>query len=273
MVELKVWEPPANGASYVVGCDPAFGRARAMPVRRSKSRAATRWTGPGGGIPWPLITAEHLAWVIASILGWYGSQDSEVRYALELNGPGMAVFTELKNLKFQLENGYQPKEIKEKGLQDVFRNVKTYVYNRADSMGAGFNYHIKTTRGTKVPMLEQLRNVVSTGKLRIRSAELIEEMRVVEREKDDGDIIVPSGSKDDRVMSMAFAVHCWEEKVRRQLINTNRSREAEAARQRLTLSDQVYLFQQNQLTQFFKEKRMGRLNFQRQQMRAGWRYR
>jgi hypothetical protein len=217
--------------------------------------------------------ADHLAWVVASVLGWYGSHASEVRYALELNGPGMAVFTGLKSLKFQLENGYQPKEIKEKGLTDVFRNVKTYVWNRADSMGAGFNYHIKTNRGTKGSMLEQLRNVVSTSKLHIRSADLIEEMRIVERDKDDGDIIgVPSGSKDDRVMAMAFAVHCWEEKVRRNLINLNRTREAEAARQRLSITDQVYLFQQNQMSEFFKTKRIQRFNTQRQLQYARWRY-
>ena len=85
--------------------------------------------------------------------------------------------------------------------------------------------------------------------------------------------LVPSGSKDDRLMALAFAVHCWEEKVRRNLINMNRTREAEAARTRLTLTDQVYLFQQNQLGQFFKAKRMDRLNAQRLAQRAGWRYR
>ncbi len=197
-----------------------------------------------------------------------------MRYALELNGPGMAVFSALKSLKYQLENGYQPKEIKEKGLTDVFKNVKTYIYSRADSMGGGFNYHIKTTRATKGAMLEQLRNVVSTGKLHIRSAETIKEMTVVARDKFDGDIIgVPSSHKDDRVMALAFAVHCWEEKVRRNLISMNRTREAEAARTSMSLTDQVHLFQQNQFTQFFKEKRMQRLNFARQATRASWRYR
>jgi hypothetical protein len=173
-----------------------------------------------------------------------------------------------------LENGHQSKEVREKGLQDVFRNVRTYIYNRTDSIGQGSNYHILTNRRTKAEMLEQLRNVVSVGKLRIRSAELLKEMTRVTRDASDGDLIgVPSGSKDDRVMAMAFAVHCWEEKVRRNLINTNRTRESEAARQRLTLTDQVYLFQQNQLGQFFKAKTMQRLNQRRLQIRQNWRYR
>ncbi len=276
MVELKVWDPPVSSAGvYVIGVDPAYGTSE---TNARSCVQVCRCYADGldqvAEYAWPLITAERLAWVIASLLGWYGSGDSNVQYALELNGPGRATFTGLRSLKFQLENGYKAEEVKEKGLQDVFRNVRTYIYNRADSMGAGSNYHIKTDRQTKGSMLEQLRNVVNTGKLRIRSSDLIEEMRVVEREKDDGDIIgVPSGSKDDRVMAMAFAVHCWEEKIRRNLINTNRTRDAEAARQRLTLTDQVYLFQQNQLTQFFKSKRMDRLHMQRQASRAGWRYR
>jgi hypothetical protein len=57
------------------------------------------------------------------------------------------------------------------------------------------------------------------------------------------------------------------------LINTNRTRDAEAARQRLTLTDQVYLFQQNQLSQFFKAKRIERMTAQRFAQRNAWRYR
>jgi hypothetical protein len=276
MVELKVWTPPAtNDGVYVIGVDPAFGTSE------SNARSAIqvcRCYADGldqvAEYAWPLITAQHLAWVVASLLGWYGSAGNEVRYALELNGPGSAVFSALKSLRFQLENGHQSKEVREKGLQDVFRNVRTYIYNRTDSIGQGSNYHILTNRRTKAEMLEQLRNVVSVGKLRIRSAELLKEMTRVTRDASDGDLIgVPSGSKDDRVMAMAFAVHCWEEKVRRNLINTNRTRESEAARQRLTLTDQVYLFQQNQLGQFFKAKTMQRLNQRRLQIRQNWRYR
>jgi hypothetical protein len=275
MVELKVWDPPVNDAVYVLGIDPAFGTSE------SNARSAIqilRCYADGidqvAEYAWPLITAQHLAWVIASLLGWYGQVASEVRYALELNGPGMAVFAALRTLKFQLENGYQPNKIKEKGLTDVFKNVRTYIYSRTDSMGPGYNYHIKTTRSTKGEMLEQLRNVVSTGKLHIRSKETIKEMIRFARNPLDGDIIdVPSGSKDDRVMAMAFAVHCWEEKMRRTLLGTNRTRGAERAKVNQSLSDQIFMFNQNQFTQFFKEKRMERLSLARQLQRASWRYR
>jgi hypothetical protein len=181
------------------------------------------------------------------------------------------VFGALKQLKYQLENGHQPKDVKEKGLTDVFRNVKTYIWNRVDSMGAGYNYHIKTTTQTKVQMLEQLRDVVSSGRLHVRSIDTINEMNAVAR---DGDTIgVPSSKKDDRVLALAFAVNCWEEKVRRNMMLQRRTREAEAARQRMSVTDQVYLFQQNQLSEFFKTKRMDRLVAARAMQRNAWRYR
>ena len=52
-----------------------------------------------------------------------------------------------------------------------------------------------------------------------------------------------------------------------------RTREAEAARQRMSVTDQVYLFQQNQLSEFFKTKRMDRLVAARAMQRNAWRYR
>ena len=271
-VELKVWEEPANDGVYVMGVDPAFGTSEynarsAIQVLRCYADGIDQVAE----YAWPLITTQHLAWVIASLLGWYGGGNAEIRYALELNGPGAPVFASLKQLKYQLENGYQPKDVKEKGLTDVFRNVKTYIWNRVDSMGAGYNYHIKTTTQTKVLMLEQLRDVVSSGRLHVRSLETINEMNAVAR---DGDTIgVPNSKKDDRVLALSFAVNCWEEKVRRNMVMQRRTRDAEAARQRLSVTDQVYLFQQNQLSEFFKTKRIHRMNTMRMAQRNAWRYR
>jgi len=37
----------------------------------------------------PLVNTRQLAWVIASLLGWYGSGNATARYIMELNGPGM----------------------------------------------------------------------------------------------------------------------------------------------------------------------------------------
>lgn len=273
MVELKVWEPPANsGAVYVLGADPAFGE-NANNDRSSLQvlRCYADGVDQVAEYAWPLVTTQQLAWVIASLLGWYGQNDNQIRYILELNGPGTPVLNALKGLKFQLEHAANQQEIKDRGLQDVFKNVKTYIYNRADAMGPGFNYHFKTNVSLKVSLMERLRDFMQNGMLRIKSMSLIEEARTIAREGDS--IEAPGSMKDDRVMAMALAVHCWEDRCRKDMMMQRRTREAEAAKARLSIQDQVYLFQQNQLSQFFAQKQASRRVDWRNAQRASWRHR
>lgn len=126
-----------------------------------------------------------------------------------------------------------------------------------------------TNTQLKVTILERLRDFVSNAMLHIRSMELIEEMKTIAREGDS--IGAPGSMKDDRTIAMALAVHYWETKIKRDLMLQKRTREAEAARARLTITDQVYLFQQNQLSTFFNQKRQQRVNAARAQQRVAWR--
>lgn len=146
MAELKVWEEPDPDGYYVIGCDPAFGENEAND--RSSIQVARCYADGLDQVAEyasPLVRTEQLAWVLASIMGWYGNgANSQVKYALELNGPGTAVFTELRSLKHQIEaHFYLESQIQERGLKDIFRNVKTYLYTRADAIQGGFNFHIK----------------------------------------------------------------------------------------------------------------------------------
>jgi hypothetical protein len=272
MVELKVWEPPATtGAVYVMGVDPAFGE---NPNNDRSSIQVLRCYADGvdqvAEYAWPMITTQQLGWVVASLLGWYGSNDNQIRYILELNGPGTPVYNALKGLKFQIEHSNKPQEIKDRGLQDVFKNVKTYIYNRPDAMGPGFNYHFLTNVRQKTDIMNRLRDFLQNGMLRVRSMSFIEEARTVAQ---DGDSIEAPGSmKDDRVVAMALAVHCWETRARKDMLMQHRTRDAEAAKQRMSIQDQVYLFQQNQLSQFFAQKQQARRTDWRNQQRASWRY-
>lgn len=271
MTELKVWEEPDPEGVYVLGADPAYGENEnndrsALQVLRCYADGIDQVAE----YAWPLITTYQLAWVIASLLGWYGGGRAEIRYILELNGPGSAVFNELKNLKAKIDNARGVREVQEKGLADVFKNVRTYIYNRVDSLGSGYNYHFKTNLGTKVQLMERLRDFVSNGKLRVRSMALIDEMKTIAR---DGDSIsAPQSMKDDRVFAMALACHAWETKMLTSLFAQKRTREAEASRRRLSIVDQVALFNQNHLEDFFKVKRMARVNAAQQAMRNQWRY-
>jgi len=268
-LELKVWEDPAEDAEYVIGVDPAYGENE---HNDRSSIQVLRCYADGidqvAEYNFTMINTRQLAWVVAALLGWYSKGTSRVRYILELNGPGTAVFNELRSLRHQIDNGYPPLE--ESGLKNIFRNVSQYIYSRPDSMGAGYNLHFKTTTHLKVTIMERLRDFVSNGMFHIRSFELLDEMKTIAR---DGDSIKADGSTkhDDRVLAAAFAVHCWEEKSRKQLVIQKRTREAEAARKRLSITDQVFLFNQNTLEMHFRQKSSVRQMEQRLAVRQAWR--
>jgi len=175
----------------------------------------------------------------------------------------------LKSLKFQIENGYAPLE--EQGIKNIFRNVKQFIYARPDSLnGGGSAWHWKMSTQTKVMILEELRGVVSNAQLRVRSHDLIEEMKTIAR---DGDSIAAEGNlKDDRVIAAAMAVHYWDTKIRRNLIIQRRTREAEAVKKQRSVVDQTALFNQNMMSAFMGQKQKSRLDQQRLAMKAAWRY-
>ncbi len=269
-IELKVWEPPVAEAVYSIGIDPAFGENEhndrsSFQVLRCYSDGVDQVAE----YAYPLISTKHFAWVIAAVMGWYGCEPlTEVRYILELNGPGGAVLQELQALKFQIENSYAP--LAEQGIKNIFQNVKQYIYSRPDSMAGGGAWHWKTTQQLKIMILEQLRGFVGNGQLHVKSHDLIEEMKTIAR---DGDTISAEGNmKDDRVLAMALAVHNWESKMRRQLIVQKRSREAEKIKRERSIVDQTALFNQNMMSAFLNNKAQDRMAQQRLAMRQVWRY-
>ena len=271
-IELKVWEEPENGAQYVMGIDPAFGENENND--RSSifiGRCFADGIDQVAEYAWPLITTRQFAWVIASLLGWYGN-GADISYILEINGPGSAVFNELKSLKFQIDNDRtQRQSLEDRGLVNVFKNVKTYIYTRVDAMGMGANYHWEANTKRKIMILERLRDFVSSGKMHIRSAALVEEMKTIAREGDH--IGAPQSMRDDRVISAAMAAYYWDTKIKNNLITQRRTRDAEAAKKRASIVDQVALFNRNHLDMFFAQKRATRGVQQRQIMRNTWRYR
>lgn len=265
-VQFKVWEEPDPDGVYVVAVDPAFGSNEnndrsAIQVLRCYADCVEQVAE----YAWPLINTRQLAWVVAAILGWY----SECYMILELNGPGGAVLQEFRSLSHQLRVGYQRAEAEERGLSNIFTNVKQYLYGRVDSMSAGRNLHFQTTGREKVYIMERLRDFVSTEKIILRSMDTVEEMKAITRE---GDSIEAAGSKkDDRVMALALGVRCWEEKVRKGMSAMKRTREFEVAKRRMTVVDQANLFQNNQITAFFASKNNARMKARTQALRDSWR--
>jgi len=265
-VQLKVWEEPDPDGVYVLSADPAFGSNEdndrsAIQVLRCYADCVEQVAE----YAWPLINTKQFAWVIASLLGWY----KECYFILELNGPGESVWLELRDLKHQLNRGYQPQQVEERGLRDIFANVKNYLYGRADAMAPGKNYHWKTTGRLKVSIMERLRDFAEHNHCIIRSMDTLEEMKSITRE---GDSIEAGGSKkDDRVMALAMGVRCWEERVRKQMSSLGRTRESEQAKRRLTIHEQASMFHTNQLQYFFAAKESQRKRAQIQSARDAWR--
>jgi hypothetical protein len=106
----------------------------------------------------------------------------------------------------------------------------------------------------KVRLMERLRDFTDNGMLKIRSQDSLEEMRSVTR---DGDTIAAQGkNKDDRVMGLALGVRCWEERVRRTLSVSQRTRERELAKLRLTPEDRYKMFTSYQFQQFLGDKKV-----------------
>jgi hypothetical protein len=270
-IELKVWEPPVQEAVYIVSIDPAFGENE---LNDRSSLQVLRCYADGvdqvAEYAYTMISTKHFAHVAAGIMAWYGNEPlSEVFYILEINGPGGAVLQELKSLKFQIENGYAPME--EQGLRNIFRNVKQYMYARPDSLSGGASaWHWKTSPNNKEAIMEELRGFVSNGQFRIRSHDLIEEMKSVTR---DGSSIAAEGNqKDDRVVAAAMGTHYWDSKIRRNLIVQKRTRAAEIAKKQQSIIDTTSLFNQNMMAAFMGQKQQTRIQAQQLAMKNTWRY-
>lgn len=258
-IELKIWEPPQQESVYVVAADPAFG---SHEDNDRSSIQVLRCYADGcdqvAEYAWPLIGTRPFAWVIMALAGWYAKEQSDIYLIVELNGPGAAVWDEITSTRQHINAGYQPQEMEDKELANIFWNVKNYVFSRPDSLNAGKALQWKTSGGAgpsgKVRLMERLRDFTDNGMLKIRSQDSLEEMRSVTR---DGDTIAAQGkNKDDRVMGLALGVRCWEERVRRTLSVSQRTRERELAKLRLTPEDRYKMFTSYQFQQFLGEKKV-----------------
>lgn len=270
-VELRVWEEPESDSTYVVSCDPAFGANEnndrtCIQVIRCYADCIEQVAE----FTCATTLAHQTAWVCWSLVGWYGSKpNTQIMFILELNGPGSAVWKEYRDTVILLRNGYLRDKAREAGLLDLFNNARNYIYQRSDSMGAGHNYHFKTNGDLRVSILERLRDYVHTGWITLRSMELIEEMRALSR---DGDKIESElNEHDDRVMAMAFAIRCYEEKLRIGLVSGNRTKEADIIARRRSPGDLFRLYNRNTLDQFLKAKQTARVMATLQQQRMSWR--
>lgn len=128
--QLKVWEEPDPDGIYVVAGDPAFGHDEsnnnsAAQVLRCYADCVIQVAE----YAYSGIETEPFAWVLASLAGWY----KNTYLIVEINGPGEAVWIALRELKKLVLSGHLRLKASEKGLRDIFNNVRDYMYARSDS--------------------------------------------------------------------------------------------------------------------------------------------
>lgn len=270
--ELKVWEEPVEGSVYIVSADPAFG---ANPENDRSAIQILRCYADGieqvGEYAWPLITTNQFAHVILAIAGWYSGDTSEVYLMVELNGPGDAVWREIKETIKRVRLPHFASRMAEKGIKDIFRNIRHYTYTRADSMGSGRAWQFKTGPDIKEGILLELQSATENDTLVIRSMPALEEMRSVQR--DGGSIEATGSKKDDRVLSLAMGVRNWLERVRPKMAQARRTREFERASRTLSVTDRSMLYGRAMMDQFFARKAWARQQESRQAKMAALRRR
>ena len=259
LAQLRVWEEPDPSGIYVIGADPAFG---SNPDNDRYVTQVLRCYADGLDQVAEFCSTElstyQFAWVIAHLCGAYAN----ARLLLEINGPGDAVWNEFRTLQLLLKSGYLRETAVEKGLTNIFDNVRQYMYARADALTQNPTaFHWQTNGARKVHILERLRDAFHAKQLNIRSFEALDEMRWIVR---DGDTIQGEGNhKDDRVIALALAVRAWEGSERKALIAQQRTREMEAKRRQLSSQDLQEIFSRHLVADFFARNQRERIAAQR----------
>jgi hypothetical protein len=254
--DLRIWEDPHPNGVYVIGCDPGFGRSdkagdHCIEVFRCYADRLTQvaeyWTDEP--------ETYQVAWVLAHIAGSFRN----VWINVEVNGPGPAIMKELSHLKQLLESGFLRQESQDKGMQDVFQNVRWYLYHRPDSLGVGYAYGWKSNPDLDLLIMNQMRDSFALRSLVPRSVPLLEEMRNIVQ-TDSSDIKAERKSGDGRVHATALANKAYIEWVRPTMIANGRTFDVVLGEERLARDRPDAVFHNLIVQDFFKSKGRERLD-------------
>lgn len=215
-VTLKVWEEPDDDGVYVIGCDPAYGRAEdkdshAIQVFRcfgDKLLQVAEWTDNKP-------ETKQAAWVLAHLAGAYKNCLINVEAA---PGPGGVIINELENLRdrVRIDPRFEAADVKNPAWDDFLFTARWYLFKKPDSFSPGFVKCWESNFKTKGQIMHLTHDKYTCDILEIRSAKLVAEMMDVIRNGDR--IEAPSPKHDDRVISMALCVRAWNDDLMMYLI-------------------------------------------------------
>lgn len=215
VANLAVYEAPVEGATYVLGADPAYGSSTwADRFVISVWRCYADRIDQVAEFCTPDCLPYAFAWIMAYLCGCY----SPCAWNLEINGPGVAVLQEIDTLKRQQFSG---SDADRRTMKNFMAGMREFLWNRPDNISRR-----PTARGTnsnvreKTRYMDTFKGYFSRGMAIVHSREMIEEMKGVTQEPGDA----PKGSgrkKDDRVIGGALAVQHWHDKLRAELMRRN----------------------------------------------------
>ena len=214
LATLKIWEEPIDTAFYVIGADPAYGSSDwADRFCIQVFRCYADGLDQVAEFATSELNTYQFAWVIAHLAGAYKNSTLN----LEVNGPGQAVLQELNNLRRQAAAMPPEQSRQQKDLMNVLTSMQNYLWRKNDNLGGVTNsIGWVTSHGSKERMLAYFKDYFEREMMKVRSMDLVEEMKTIRREG--GTISAPGRSKDDRVMATGLAAAAFAEQVQPQLI-------------------------------------------------------
>lgn len=223
--DLKMWQEPVEGATYIVSGDPAYASSENSDAFCAQvCRCYADRIEQVAEFHVKNMAPFQFTWVLAHLCGLYVN----VRLILEINGPGEAVLNEFRTLRLLANNGQldADDDAAYGGLSGNFLSkVKTYLFHRPDSMSANYSLQWKMSDLNRTPLLVALGNQMSVGDCTVNSLAAIDEMR---RLRQVGSVIEPEGrAHDDRVVALALAVRAWLDWDQRSLRAAGRTWESE----------------------------------------------
>lgn len=194
---FRVWDQPKDGVEYVIGVDVAENKRRDRSAIERRTRMVYTDQRPdySAAIVLETMTGLHVAsWhgycppdefsTIVAAIGFYYNTAFIVP---EINGPGLAVVTRLSDT-IRYDNLY-----------------RTTAFNVLDRDPYAPQWGFRTDAHTRPILITRVHEVLNTGTLFTRDADLISELRTMEFD-DSGVARARGKNKDDRVLALALAL-------------------------------------------------------------------
>jgi hypothetical protein len=218
-VNLKVWEPPEQGATYVMGVDPSGGGGgdsddHAIEVLRCYADRIVQVAEYQSNKP----LTYQIAWVLAHLSGAYDKPICN----LEVTGVGAAVMPETRNLRQLAERGIMQAEPGADPILRMIGSVRWFLYKRADTYSGGGNViNWKTNPDNKMMIFSELRDSLMLRRLELRSIRCVQQMQAIVEDEGYLGAGPDTGENDDLMMALALAHHVWVEMQRPGLVARN----------------------------------------------------